>query len=212
MHDHEYRTPYPGVYTGQLRFALQEWAGVCEALGDGRLVLTARKGGIHEPRGGTFSPEHQRFVLLPTHLHQHPDRVRRSLRPDVERTQTPPADGTLSIQLWAECVRTWKIESLMTLRSIQPELAWTDEELATRFQYKDQPWLYVLALRIHRFVEPITIEDGARFAGCRSWIDLGQDVSAIGSFPVLSTGTFEIRTERIAESLREPRGQVPDHA
>ncbi len=62
--------------TAPLRIGLQEWAVCARALTEGRSVLIVRKGGIHEPRGGLFRPEHDRFALLPTFLHQGPERLR----------------------------------------------------------------------------------------------------------------------------------------
>ena len=53
-----------------LSHGLQEWAVCCRALGEGRLILTVRKGGIHERGGGLFALEQQRFALMPTYLHQ----------------------------------------------------------------------------------------------------------------------------------------------
>ena len=49
-----------------LSHGLQEWAVCCRALGEGRITLVVRKGGIHERGGGLFALEHQRFALLPT--------------------------------------------------------------------------------------------------------------------------------------------------
>ena len=49
--------------------AFKEWAGVCDALADGRQSLILRKGGIAEgPRG--FVPEHSTFWLYPTRVHE----------------------------------------------------------------------------------------------------------------------------------------------
>ena len=202
MSDPHY-APYPGVYFGTIDQALQEWAAVCEALGDGRLMLTARKGGIHE-QGGEFRPEQERFLLLPTHLHQESDRLRNSLRLDVVRTATAPRPGQITVHLWAEVAKVWRVEDLMILQSVEPELAWTNSELETRFRYRDQPWLHVLALRVFRFPVPVLIPDDPAYGGCRSWIHLKQPIPTTGSVPVLSTGTFEIRLDRIDRTLRPP--------
>lgn len=51
------------------RFAFKEWAVVCRALAEGRQALILRKGGIAED-GDTFRPDHVRFWLFPTYLHQ----------------------------------------------------------------------------------------------------------------------------------------------
>src|SRR5262245_15207714 len=49
--------------------AFKEWAAVCEALAEGRQIVIARKGGIHEGRAG-FRIEHREFWLFPTYVHQ----------------------------------------------------------------------------------------------------------------------------------------------
>ena len=52
-----------------LRIAFKEWAAVCRALAVGRQAIILRKGGIAET-GGQFEPEHTRFWLYPTYVHQ----------------------------------------------------------------------------------------------------------------------------------------------
>src|SRR4051794_18592616 len=52
-----------------LRHAFKEWAVICQALAQGRQAIILRKGGIAEP-GAAFEPEHRRFWLYPTWLHQ----------------------------------------------------------------------------------------------------------------------------------------------
>ena len=51
--------------------AFKEWAGVCDALIEGRQTIIIRKGGISEGAGpGVFVPEHAEFWLYPTWVHQ----------------------------------------------------------------------------------------------------------------------------------------------
>jgi hypothetical protein len=185
----------------ELAMGLQEWAGLCRALGDGRLVLTVRKGGIHERGGGMFVPEHERFVLLPSHLHQDQARVTAPFTADVQATQDEPRPGSHRLAVWAEVVKVWKVTDLTSLFSLGPELLWTPQELETRFAYRDQPWLHVLALRVLRFPVPIDIPDHPSYAGCRSWIALQTTIPTMGSIPVLSAGYFEARLERINAAL-----------
>jgi len=193
-----------------LTHALQEWAGVCEALGDGRLLLTARKGGIHERGGGLFTPEHQRFALLPSFLHQAPERLQPVFAVDLPRLTPPPA-GILRISLWAEVTQVWKAQELLSLQALGPELPWTPAELATRFQYRGQPFLYLLALRIHRLPRPVEIADDPAYAGCRSWIGLREAIPTTGSIPVIHTGEFGIRQARIGRTIGSPRAIIPTY-
>ena len=189
----------------ELPVALQEWAALCQALGDGRLLLTVRKGGIHERGGGLFKPEHERFALLPTHLHQDLARVQTAFVGDVQATKVPPEDGQLHIGLWAEVACVWKVTDLDALQGLGPELLWTPQELATRFAYRNEPWLHVLALRVMRLPAPLALPDDPAYAGCRSWIPLKQPIDVTDSVPVLSTGYFETRLDRIATVLSPGR-------
>lgn len=200
----------------ELAIALQEWAVCCRALGDGRLVLTLRKGGIHE-RGGRFEPEHPRFLLLPSYLHQDSTRLAPSLAADMAAHRPTSEPGVIRIELWAETVRTWRARELSAVQSLGPELPWTADEVATRFRYRSslaggegEPYVHVLALRVHRLRTPVVIPADPAYGGCRSWITLAQAVDTARSAPVLGTGVFEARLERIAEILTEPRGIVPD--
>ena len=185
-----------------LRHGLQEWAVCCRALGEGRLILTVRKGGIHERGGGLFALEQQRFALMPTYLHQDATRV---LPPFVAGyfadVQRDPAPGTITMSCWAEAARIWKVEALARVLALGSELLWSGDELARRFEYRDQPWLYVVALRIHRLPQPVVIPDHPSYAGCRSWIPFQQPISTSGSTAVLDDTTHAQRLAAIAGIL-----------
>jgi hypothetical protein len=189
-----------------LAIGLQEWAACCRALGDGRVVLTVRKGGIHERGGGLFKPEHDRFALMPTYLHQNEQlaseraRVRSAYQADLDVID--PAPGFHRISVWAEVTHVWRMTTLIPLVALGPELVWTQEELAKRFAYKGEHLLHVLALRVMRLPRPIDIPDRPSYAGCRSWIPLEDQIPTAGSTPVMATGTYEIRIERIGRVLQ----------
>lgn len=183
--------------------ALQEWAAVCSALGEGRVVLTLRKGGIHERGGELFRPEHERFLLFPTYLHQEPAKLQPAFANLVNTKD--PTPGVHRVALWAAVAHVWKITDLTTIHALGPELPWTVSEIDKRFAYRDEPWLYLLALRIHRFKNPLEIPDHASYAGCRSWIPLQDPVSVAESSPVLSSGLFEIRLDRLNAVLAPGR-------
>ena len=188
-----------------LAIALQEWAVCCSALGTGRIVLVVRKGGIHEHGGGLFKPEHDRFLLMPTYLHQEPMRLQQTFVADHAAVKVDPAPGSHLLSLWAEVATVWKVTDLTLVQSLGPELLWSADELATRFAYRDQPFLYVLALRVMRLPTPITIADVPAYAGCRSWIPLQESIDVTDSKPVVSTGRFEIRLDRINAVLSPGR-------
>ncbi len=174
--------------------ALQEWAAICDRLGTGQLMLAVRKGGIHERHGGFFALEHQRFALMPTYLHQDATRLR-----DPAPLPTDPKPGHHRITSWAEAAAIWKVTDRQRLYLL--DLPWTATELDTRFAYRDQPFLFVLALRVHQLTTPATIPDHASYAGCRSWIPLRNPVDDTGSLPVVDARRFANLLSRLDGDL-----------
>ena len=188
--------------TQNLSHGLQEWAVCCTALAQGRITLVVRKGGIHERAGGLFALEHQRFALLPTFLHQDATRVLPVYGDDYfSANAVDPQPGSITIRLWAEARQIWQVTALERVQSLGDELLWSADELARRFAYSDQPWLNVVALRIHRLPMPLVIPDHPSYAGCRSWIPLSAPVVVSGSCPVLDEATYASRLAGIERIL-----------
>src|SRR5205823_2861074 len=78
--------------------AFKEWAGVCDALIQGRQSLIVRKGGIREgPGPGVFVPEHAAFWLYPTWVHQAQQGLRR-VADDLAPVHQPGPDGSVPIR------------------------------------------------------------------------------------------------------------------
>ncbi|HUE16161.1 MAG TPA: DUF1802 family protein [Planctomycetaceae bacterium] len=185
------------------RFAFKEWAVTCEALATGRQSLLLRKGGIHE-RHGRFEVEHGEFWLFPTRFHQNPDEVREDARPLLKQVanETPPA-GTVRLSLYAV------VEEVIELsqESLLPRLAdlqiLAEQTLVERFHYR-RPALYVLPVRIYRRSEPLTLAESPHFAGCRTWVELGQELSSEALVPVLNDAAHASRMQAIrSAALKE---------
>ncbi|HEX3132955.1 MAG TPA: DUF1802 family protein, partial [Planctomycetota bacterium] len=82
-------------------------------MGEGRITLTVRKGGIHERGGGLFALEQQRFALMPTYLHQESTRVVPAFAADYfDAVRNDPQPGIIAITWWAEAARIWKVGDL----------------------------------------------------------------------------------------------------
>jgi hypothetical protein len=185
-----------------LRVGLQEWAVCVRALREGRTTLIIRKGGIHEPRGGFFTLQESRFALLPTWLHQDAARLRPAYAGDyLAQAATHPAPGRIPVTVWAEAAQVWKATDLARIQALGDELMWNDDEIAARFRYRDQPWLYVCALRIRRLPGAVDLFDHPSYGGCRSWIALNDPVPTDGAVPVLDDAAFAARLAAVAKVL-----------
>ena len=185
-----------------LAIGLQEWAVVCSALLAGRLLVAVRKGGIHERKGGLFAPEYPHFALLPTHLHQRADRLQPAFATGM--ADDPPCSGIIPVSGWCSVERVWKVTDLARIQALGGELAWTAAELASRFAYRDQPFLYVLALRAWRLPATLVITDHPSYAGCRSWVPLHESISTSHSIPAVGDAEFATRLQQITAILECP--------
>ena len=162
------------------RFALKEWATVCEKVGRGDLVLLVRKGGIRERRGG-FEMEHREFFLFPTRFHETGD--------------TPEAQVTLD--LYAQVEEDVWIRDLEVLRRLdgQHGVPWKDVE--HRFHYGREPGVHVLALRAFRLARPHVLHDALAYDGCRSWVELDRELPVEHEGPILNRSDFRRRLEAL---------------
>lgn len=181
--------------SGPLGTAFKEWAGVCAALAEGRQTLILRKGGIAEGPGG-FSPEHPRFWLYPTHVHE----GEQGLKPEARLGEGPPA-GRVRIDTLAEVDTIVRVDRLDRLEQIEDEHVWTPETITKRFHYRE-PGLWLLLVRIFRRDEPYELTVTAEHAGCRTWVPLDPPLPLEGVRPVLDGEDFRLRLDRILDRIR----------
>jgi hypothetical protein len=185
------------------QFAFKEWAVVCRALAEGKQALILRKGGIAEV-GGAFRPDHARFWLFPTFLHQKADGLK------------PQYSGWLTTeqQFSRELTLTHYVEVPAAYHLLRPDPAadlndlhiWSVETITQRFHYRT-PGLYVLPARVYRAHTPRTIVVKPEYDGCKTWVDLEStpDFAEDAGTPVLSDRDFAGVLEAI-ETVVNPMG------
>jgi hypothetical protein len=162
-----------------LRVAFKEWAAVCRALAEGRQSVILRKGGIAEV-GGTFRPEHDRFWLYPTYHHEQP---RKGLKPehlpliDAAEADRPP-EGVLRLTHFVEVEEIRFVDRLEEALAIDPLHVWSEETVRQRFHYRT-PGLYILTVRVFRVQTPAEIPEAPEYAGCKTWVELDQEVEEL---------------------------------
>lgn len=184
-----------------MRTAFKEWAVVCRALAQGDQVLILRKGGIVE-EGGVFRPDHPEFFLFPTYSHQGSDSVvplARSWLLEMEAEQ--PEAGTLVLRHWAEVTSALQVRSLPAVLRLRGEHVWSDEVVEERF-HRWREAIYALVVRVHRLPQPVALELREEYTGCKSWVELAEDVPTDGSTPVLDDDEFVRRAAKIRSALK----------
>lgn len=185
---------------GANRFALKEWAVVCQALAEGRQSLILRKGGIHEGRQG-FQAAHREFWLLPTRFHQAADEIIPEARPLLARVQAcEPPPGTVRLGLYCVVDEVVHIDDESALPHLAGRHIWSDRTVAERLHYR-APGLFALLVRVYALPEPLEMPDSPHLAGCRSWVDFPAELPTSGLTPVLDDAAAEREFARIRRAL-----------
>jgi hypothetical protein len=182
----------------KLNVGLKEWASVCGALEEGRQIILLRKGGILEAIGG-FELEHPQFFLFPTYLHQNAQMLKEPERKRLVVLKEEPAEITLSSA--ATVTDIVRLRDRAQMDRLNEEHIWTAPLIDMRFSYRPQNPLYLLLVRVYRFPEPITIENTAEYAGCKSWVPLAAPLLAAGALGALDDSIYESRRAKILKEI-----------
>jgi len=166
------------------RYALKEWETVCDRLGRGDDVLVLRKGGILERRDG-FRVEHREFFLFPTRFHG--------------QGEAPPA--RVDLRLYASVEDDLPVTDLGRLRRLEGLHAVPWEDVERRFHYGDEKGVHALVLRAWRLDRAHPLEDARAYDGCRSWVELREEVPVVPAAPALGEGEFEARRRAVRDAL-----------
>ena len=181
---------------------LKEWAAVVQALLEGEQILDLRKGGLRED-GRHFRVQSTRVWLYPTVEHQRAELLKAPYQRWVASTvAAAPADRAIRIEGWAHIVGVATVTQPDVLEALDGKVIWSRDYVETRFLWKARDPLQVLALRVHRLDEPITVPFRDAYGGCTSWVDLDElpDPMSVASRPALSDVAFEARYQSAAEA------------
>jgi hypothetical protein len=192
--------------------AFKEWAVIVRALLEGEQIVDIRKGGIRED-GRHFGLHDTRFWLYPTAEHQRAELVKPAYRHTIDLSPGSPVAEPIRIDGWADVVGVATVTEPGELEALDSKLIWAPEYAESRLKWKKRDPLWVLALRVHRLHDPITVPWRDEYGGCTSWVDLDglpDDPNELGSDPALSDVAFEGRLKGVREAL--PDGLAPPTA
>lgn len=184
------------------RIALKEWAAVVDAAGQGRHLLLLRKGGLADPEEG-FTLKCREFFLYPTWEHQRPQYVRSEFQDRFRQLAKAPTQprSQVPVQVYAGVAFHKQIRDPTVLAALEKFHIWSVEFLQQRAAYKPELPTQLLVIRAYRLPRPIAHAVGPEEAGCRSWVDLAQDLSLEGAQPVLENRRFRAALEEIRAKL-----------
>jgi hypothetical protein len=181
--------------------ALKEWDVICRALAAGQQAILLRKGGIAETQG-EFQLEEARFWLFPTFLHQAPEGLIPEAAPLLEqsaREQPPP--GVVRLTHFAEVPCSYRVDRVEDALALRGLHLYADETVRSRFEYR-RPGLVVLPVRVWRVSQAHEIPDTAAYVGCRSWVQLDQELPTDSASPVLDEAAFRALLVKLDDLLQ----------
>jgi hypothetical protein len=186
--------------------AFKEWAVIVRALLEGEQILDVRKGGLRED-GRHFGVQSSRVWLYPTTEHQRFELLKPAYRHSIELSEGSPVGEPIIIPGWAEIVGVATLTDHDQLARLDSKLIWALDYAESRLQWKKRQPLWVLAMRVHRLLEPLEVPWREEYGGCTSWVDLVDrlpDPEEIKSEPALSDTAFAARMKGVDAELATP--------
>ena len=76
-----------------------------------------------------------------------------------------------------------------------------DEVLAERFDWGKQQDIFALAVRVSRLPQRIDLPMLPAYGGCKSWIELAEDLATAAAQPVLAEADFQVKLKQFESAL-----------
>lgn len=186
-----------------MRIAFKEWAVIVDALGRGEQIVILRKGGISEGSAG-FRVDHPRFLFFPTLFHQQRESVLPSAqqRFDQIAPHLPPPER-LRLEWFAEVVAWRSLDSRAAAGRLRGQHVWRDEVIAQRFDWGKTRNIFALAIRVFRLPRAVELPMLPEYGGCKSWIELAEDIDPNGATPALGDRQFAAKLDSYHRALED---------
>lgn len=183
------------------RMALKEWASVVGALGKGLQILLLRKGGLVE-EAGEFRLAASEFFLYPTYEHQQADLLQPQYAEAFRElgAKAAPQNG-LVLGHYAVVTDDWPAPALSEMKQLRDRFVWNETFLEKRYEYKPELPLRLLVVRTYQLPQPARLPERPEYAGCRSWVELEENLSTDGVLPVLADEEFQRHRELLRQRL-----------
>ena len=188
--------------------ALKEWAVAVDAVAQGRQILILRKGGVHRD-DKEFRVVHPEFLLYSTYEHQSPELLKEQYHEDLQRTlEEDDVPGLVSLDYWCHVTDKFQVTGRELLDSVSPYHIWTDDYAQKRLHWRPKQPLTVALLRAYRLQQPQALPVLDEYIGCKSWVDLGQELPLGYMEPLLSDQEYEEKAEVIRRALDGAQSEV----
>ena len=110
----------------------------------------------------------------------------------------------------ADVLAVWTMTEFDRLRAIESDhgLAWAAVE--SRFHYRDNPVVQVVAIKVSTLPQVAVVPELRRYQGCVSWVNLDEPIDVNGVSPVISESDLQKCLERLERALGDSTRLAPD--
>ena len=177
-----------------MRAAFKEWAVICRAFARRASADPNCAREALSKKGVSFVPTVPSFSLFPTYSHQSPDSVVAQARPWLlELDDEQPEAGTVAFQHYAVVTDALRVRSLEAVVGLRGQHIWSDDVVeGTIHRWRDA--IHALIVRVYELPRKVTLELREEYTGCKSWVELEEDVSTDGAAAVIGDDEFARRT------------------
>ncbi len=184
--------------------ALKEWAVAVNALVDGGQAMILRKGGIHRD-DKDFRIVHPEFLLFPTYEHQAAELLKPKFHPQLAASlEENDVPGLVTISAWAESTDVFELRDEEKLARLSPFHIWEDGYAQKRLHWRPKRPLTVALLRVYALRQPQALPVLDEYQGCKSWVELGQDVPLGQMDPVVEESAYRAQVQAVEDALESP--------
>ena len=185
-----------------MSLALKEWHVVAEAIGRGDQLVTIRKGGIAEK---AFALAGAEFWLFPTWEHQRAEQVKRAWHGELARSNRERrGDGRIPLRCHCTAVAAWELTQGDALDALDGTHLWTRDYVTARLNWRPTKPLTVVLLRASALVEPTLVAASDAYGGCRSWVELDDELPVGSVVPSLTDDAFALHAGAVHAALGTP--------
>ena len=183
------------------KIAFKEWAIAVDALTRGDQIMLLRKGGISED-SNNFTVIHDKFLLYPTYEHQSRELIKPAFQDDLSKYENlTTIQDPVIFKSWAEVIEVIELTDKNKLENLSEFHIWNNDYAESRLKWKPTFPLSIMLLNIHSLQTAITVPYEDYFGGCKSWIELQNDLE-LPNNPVLEATHLDTIIDKIKTTLR----------
>jgi hypothetical protein len=112
-----------------------------------------------------------------------------------------PGAEVVRLECFARVAAWQRLESLAEAHALRGLHVWRDEVIEGRFDWGKSRQIHALAVRVFRLATPVEVPMREEYGGCKSWIELAEDISTVGAHAALDDGAFSAQLLRFHKAL-----------